>query len=119
MASYNTSGQPVLVHAITSPPSNELIGLIGTFRPREIGFSLHPDYWGKGIATEAAKVFCQWYLSTYRGQVLFAKVDRENGASLRCLSRCGFSPATEVELSADEMYRKDRERDTWLLRVGR
>lgn len=117
MASYNTSGQPVIIHAITIPPSNELAGLIGTFRPREVGFSLHPDYWGQGYATEAAKVFCQWYLETFSGQVLFAKVDRENEASVRCLRRCEFSPASEAEQSADKEYGKDRERETWLLKV--
>lgn len=118
MASYNTSGQPVIVHAMTIPPSKTLIGLIGTSRPREIGFSLHPDYWGNGYATEAAKAFCRWYLGTYRGQVLFAKVDRGNERSAKCLTRCGFSPAKEAELATDEAYAKDRDQETWLLRVG-
>lgn len=118
MASYSLSDQPVIIHAITIPPSKSLIGLIGTFRPREIGFSLHPDYWGKSYATEAAREFCRWYLGTFRGQMLFAKVDRGNKRSASCLTRCGFSPAKEVELATDEAYAKDRDRETWLLRVG-
>ncbi|KAF2163453.1 hypothetical protein M409DRAFT_57359 [Zasmidium cellare ATCC 36951] len=118
MAEWSHSSQPVIIHAITLSPHKTLIGLIGTFRPREIGFSLHPDYWGKGCATEAVKAFCRWYLGTYRGQVLFAKVDRGNERSVRCLTRSGFSPAKEVELAGDEAYAKDRERETWLLRVG-
>ncbi|KAK4501113.1 hypothetical protein PRZ48_006919 [Zasmidium cellare] len=118
MASYNHTAQPVIIHAITLPPSKTLIGLIGTFRPREIGFSLHPDFWGKGYATEAVRAFCRWYLGTYRGHVLFAKVDRGNERSVACLRRCGFSPAREVELVGDEAYAKDRERETWLLRAS-
>lgn len=115
----NTSSpeQPTLIHAITIRPSSELVGLIGTFRPREIGFSLHPDYWGKGYAQEATKGFCSWYLKRFPGQILFAKVNLENVASIKCLRRCGFSPATETEKSSDEAFGKDKERETWLPRL--
>ena len=118
MRSYECRGQPVLIHSNTVHPSNELVGLIGTFRPREIGFSLHPGVWGQGYAQEATKAFCAWYLSEHPGQPLFAKVNTENDASVRCLRQCGFTPATEKELKADEAYGKDRERETWLLRAG-
>lgn len=118
MRSYECRGQPVLIHAITIPPSNELVGLIGTFRPREIGFSLHPSFWRQGYAQEATRAFCAWYFREHPGQPLFAKVNAQNDASMRCLMRCGFTPATEKELKADGAYGKDRERETWLLRVG-
>ncbi|EME42805.1 hypothetical protein DOTSEDRAFT_24824 [Dothistroma septosporum NZE10] len=118
METYNHHGHPVLIYAITVPPSNDLIGLIGTFRPREIAFSLHPTFWGQGYASEATKAFCSWYMKGHPGQPLFAKVDTHNDASVRCLRRCGFSLATEQELKADEAYGKDRERETWILRAG-
>ncbi|KAI5365249.1 Putative GNAT domain, acyl-CoA N-acyltransferase [Septoria linicola] len=116
----NTSNftEPTMIHAITVLPSSDLIGLVGTFRPREIGFSLHPDYWGKGYAQEATRAFCIWYQEQHPGQALFAKVNTKNDASVTCLTRCGFSPATQQEDTADEAYSNDQERQTWLLREG-
>lgn len=109
--------QPILIHAITILPSSELVGLVGTFRPREIGFSLLPSHWGKGYAQEATRDFCTWYVKAFPAQTLFAKVNADNAASIKCLRRCGFSPATEMELSSDDAFSKDTERVTWLLRV--
>lgn len=116
MHSYDTRNTPVLILAITVPPSTELIGLIGTFRPREVGFSLHPDCWGRGYATEAVRAFCHWYLQSHPGQQLFAKVNAENEASVRCLGRCGFARASEPERQQAEWGKED-ERETWLLRT--
>lgn len=118
MRSYEIRGEPVLILAITLPPSIELIGIIGTFRPREIGFSLHPDYWGKGYASEGTKGFCKWYMEQHPGQQLFAKVNTENKRSVGCLTKCGFTAGSSSEQSADDAYGNDRERETWLYRGG-
>src|ERR1700709_748273 len=42
-----------------------MIGIIGTPRNQplwaEVGYGLHPDYWGKGYASEALKLFIELY----------------------------------------------------------
>lgn len=115
MRSYDTRESPIIILAITIPPSTELIGTIGTFRPREVGFALHPDYWGNGYATESVRVFCQRYLRLYPRQQLSGKVYPENEAGIKCLRRCGFTKANAEEAN-DQAYDRDEERETWLLR---
>jgi RimJ/RimL family protein N-acetyltransferase len=53
---------------------------------REFGYWLGREFWGRGIAGEAA----QRYLSIERKRPLFAIVAEHNIASRRILSRCGF-----------------------------
>ena len=39
-----------------------MIGIIGVVREQEIGYRLHPDFWGKGYMTEAlAMVTEMWW----------------------------------------------------------
>jgi RimJ/RimL family protein N-acetyltransferase len=42
-----------------------LIGTIGLIQVKvdaaELGYGLHPDYWGKGYGTEALKLFFNYY----------------------------------------------------------
>lgn len=124
MRSYDTKNTPVILLAITlpsSPSPDELIGLIGTFRPLEVGFSLHEDFWGLGYATEALRGFCDWYRGVFKGQKLFAKVDAANEGSKRCLRKGGFVEASwEEEAEFGGLDGKEGERDggreTWVLR---
>jgi ribosomal-protein-alanine N-acetyltransferase len=38
-----------------------MIGIIGIVREQEIGYKVHPDFWGKGYMTEALKMFINLY----------------------------------------------------------
>ena len=39
-----------------------MIGKVGIFQfPAEISWMLHPDFWGKGYASEAVQGFLDWY----------------------------------------------------------
>jgi [ribosomal protein S5]-alanine N-acetyltransferase len=38
---------------ISGNPKPQMIGIIGIPRPSEIGYKMHPDFWGKGYMTEA------------------------------------------------------------------
>ena len=85
-----------IILAIIKRDSGTLIGTIGTFRPFELGFSLLPDYWGAGYATEAAKGFCIWHHQHCGVRtILTATVDLENGSSKRLLAKCGFAPVRD------------------------
>lgn len=53
---------------------------------REVGYWLGREFWGRGIATRALAAFVR-ELPT---RPLFARVAKDNRASLRVLEKCGF-----------------------------
>ncbi|MEN8700161.1 GNAT family N-acetyltransferase [Bacillus infantis] len=97
--------------------TNQLIGTIGynAWIPKhhraEIGYELHPGYWGKGYALEAAeKVIAYGFekMDLYRiGAVVFL----ENDASNKLLSRLGFE---KEGMLRGYMYQEGKPNDTYL-----
>ena len=67
-----------------------VIGKAGLYRFPEIGFILHPDAWGKGIASEALEAVCRRAFAVHRLPCVEADVDPRNSASLRLLKGLGF-----------------------------
>lgn len=58
------------VHSTSQTPSEagdsgevkaKLIGTIGTPRKAEVGYKLHPEYWGKGYMSEALEMFLEMW----------------------------------------------------------
>ncbi|MBW8637171.1 GNAT family N-acetyltransferase [Hoeflea sp. WL0058] len=66
------------------------IGKAGCWRLGEIGFILHPDHWGKGLAHEALSAAIPHIFENLPIDRLEADVDPRNDASLKLLSRLGF-----------------------------
>lgn len=81
--------------AVTLKPEGRVIGSVGLHLTRvdtvrELGYVLHPDFWRKGIMTEAAKAvivfgFSELQLDAIR---VFHKVN--NARSRRVVQKCGF-----------------------------
>jgi RimJ/RimL family protein N-acetyltransferase len=67
-----------------------VIGKAGCWRLPEIGYILHPAYWGQGFATEACRAVIAHVFDTYDVEAITADVDPRNEASLRLLERLGF-----------------------------
>lgn len=65
------------------------IGKLGAWRLPEIGFFLHRDFWGQGLASEALLRFIH-YSRDLGLDRLTADVDPRNSACLRLLAKCGF-----------------------------
>lgn len=66
------------------------VGKAGFYRLPEIGFILHPDVWGRGLAREAVGAVVD-HAFEVRGQTeLTADVDPRNAASIRVLEGAGF-----------------------------
>ena len=57
------------------------------FGERVVGYWIGQQYWGKGIATRALAAF----LGLVKVHPLFARVAKDNVASLRVLQKCGFT----------------------------
>ena len=70
--------------------AGRVIGKAGLYRFPEIGFILHPDCWGQGLAAEAIRVVLDRAFTVHGLDRVEADVDPRNGASLRLLGRLGF-----------------------------
>ena len=75
--------------------SNELIGCCG-LRPRgekqyELGFHLRPQFWGQGIAVEAARAVVVYAFDVLQAESLFAGHNPLNVNSAKVLKKLGFS----------------------------
>jgi RimJ/RimL family protein N-acetyltransferase len=58
----------------------------GWFGEPEVSYWLGKEFWGKGIATEALRLF----LEHMKKRPLYARVAKDNAASIRVLVKCGF-----------------------------
>ncbi len=66
-----------------------IVGAVAAFDmegEREITYGIHPDFWDRGIATEALRLF----LEEETLRPLYARAASDNRGSLRVLEKCGF-----------------------------
>ena len=68
----------------------QVIGKAGFYELPEVGYILHPDVWGQGLASEAVGAAIDHVFATRDFAALTADVDPENAASIRLLERLGF-----------------------------
>ncbi|WP_417828538.1 GNAT family N-acetyltransferase [Thalassospira sp.] len=57
----------------------------------EIGWRLHPDYWGQGIASEAATVIAEHAFGGLELPCIIADIDPDNRASIKLAEKLGMS----------------------------
>jgi RimJ/RimL family protein N-acetyltransferase len=69
----------------------------------ELGYHIRSKYWGRGVATEAARAL----LATANGKVVEAPVVPDNGRSQSVMRKLGFTISGQVMLA-------DRVHDLWL-----
>ena len=67
-----------------------VIGKAGFWKLPDVGYILHPDCWGQGLASEAVGAAVDHVFRTRDVETLTADVDPENAASIRLLERLGF-----------------------------
>lgn len=67
-----------------------VIGKAGFWRLPDVGYILHPDVWGRGLAAEALDAAIDHVFRTRDIETLTADVDPDNAASIRLLERLGF-----------------------------
>jgi ribosomal-protein-alanine N-acetyltransferase len=89
-----------------NPPQNfaiefegRLAGSIGCDRGKdelrtnmELGFWIGEPFWGKGIATEAVKLYTNYIFEKFDIQRIFAQVYDFNGESMNVLEKASFIP---------------------------
>ena len=62
----------------------------GVHRTREIGWSIHPDYQGKGYASEAAAALLEYGFKRLNLHRVVATCDTRNAASMRVMEKIGM-----------------------------
>jgi RimJ/RimL family protein N-acetyltransferase len=89
---------------LREPAEGEPGGAVGfagpgcTFAPEiEFGWWLHPDLWGRGLATEAARAGVEHCFRVIGMKQLICMVHPDNAASLAVARKIGFEFANEVE----------------------
>lgn len=60
-------------------------------RSGEIGYSVHPDYWGQGVATEASGLLLKFGFEELLLHRIYATCDPRNMGSSRVLSKIGMT----------------------------
>jgi [ribosomal protein S5]-alanine N-acetyltransferase len=75
----------------------KLIGKCGLWRMPEIGFILHPHYWGQGIAYEALSAVIAHVFTKFDIDTVVAEADPRNSACLSLLKKLNFSETRRAE----------------------
>jgi ribosomal-protein-alanine N-acetyltransferase len=63
----------------------------------DLGYRLRRDYWGQGLATEAARACVEYGFGSLKLRWIIGLVEAENAASVRVLEKTGFRFEGEVE----------------------
>ena len=56
----------------------------------DVGYRLHPKYWGKGYATESCKASLKYGFMALHANEIIGRANEENIASRRALEKCGL-----------------------------
>lgn len=80
----------------------------------EIGYIVNPDYWGKGIATEAAKLLIDFGFEQLNLHRIYATCDPRNIASGKVLEKIGMVQEGRMR---EDLLIKDGWRDSFLYSI--
>jgi ribosomal-protein-alanine N-acetyltransferase len=100
-----------LTLAVVWKEDQRIIGWCGLgpleFNPREIEiyYGLSKEYWGKGIATEAAQAMLRYAFDTIKLDKIVAVTHPENIASVKIIEKMGMISGKRIEsLPAEHSY---------------
>lgn len=94
-----------------------VIGKAGMWRAGEIGYILHPDFWGRGLMREALEALLPFAFARHRElAAITAEIDPRNVASSRLLARLGFA---ETHRKARTLFLYDEWCDSVYWRLAR
>ncbi|RSM59658.1 N-acetyltransferase [Kibdelosporangium aridum] len=85
-----------LMLAVVRKDTDAMIGdvvlnwLPGEHQQAEIGYVLHPDHYGHGFATEAARPLLRIAFEELKAHRVIGRIDGRNAASARVLSKLGM-----------------------------
>lgn len=91
-----------------SEPGGAFVGVAGLkwlseLNEVDIGYGLLPRYWGRGLATEAARAAIDYGFRTFGLSRVIGLVDPPHAASIRVLEKCGLVYEQVVEYRGQEV----------------
>jgi RimJ/RimL family protein N-acetyltransferase len=103
--------------------SGDVVGYIGLSVPHflpevlpavEVGWRLHPDWWGRGLATEGARAGIRFGFETLGLDRLISIYEPENVASGRVMDRLGFTlERATVGPRGEKLHVRELHRTDW------
>lgn len=75
----------------------------------ELGYAIHPDYWGKGYATEVCTACLSYAAENLDYGYINCLIERENNASIALARKLGFQCQGEVTFTGKAMQHYRRE----------
>ena len=99
--------------AVVAKPDGRLVGWGGVYVDPfdaqwgpELGYSFHPDAWGRGLATELSSACLEWADGVLGLPAVSAFAHPENSASRRVLDKVGFVLVRAVPEMDRILYRR-------------
>jgi len=97
IAAQNDEPRLIYEMGIVLAASDQLVGALCLYlgncemrNDAEVGFVLHPDYWGRGVVSEAAAVLVRAGFDQLGLHRIWATCDTRNVASVRVLEKLGM-----------------------------
>lgn len=87
------------------------------FDETEVGWTLRPEAWGHGYASEAARACVDWGFRAFGFEYLTAMIERDNSRSIKVAERLGMSPRREAVLHTSAVLVHAVDRETWVAQV--
>jgi [ribosomal protein S5]-alanine N-acetyltransferase len=91
--------------------AGEILIRSATNRESEVGYVIHPGYWGLGYATEAATLLINFGFTALKLHRIFATCDPRNKASKRVLTKISMTLEGRIR---ESILLKDGWRDSLL-----
>jgi len=79
----------------------------------ELGYDLHPDVWGQGLATEGARAVLRHGFGPLGIERVVAVVKPQHAASRRVLAKSGLTPAGESQAYGEQLLLYEALADRW------
>ena len=104
--------------AVQERSSEEMIGRIGCWQPEgwpgfEIGWTLRRAYWGRGLATEAARAAVNYAFYELQQSHVISLIRPENAASRRVAEKLGEKLEGMTEIFGSEVMIYGIRREDW------
>jgi len=109
--------------AVEERSSGTLVGRVGFWNPEgwpgfELGWVLRRSFWGKGYATEAARVALQFAFTQMNQPKVISLIRPQNTASIRVAERVGERLVDSHELNGNSCLVFGISREEWEMSKG-
>lgn len=96
MINHNIASNDCIAWGVELKSSGRIIGSVSFHRIEkenhrgEVGYMLHPDYWGKGLVSEAVRAIVDYGFRVLNFHSIEAIIDPDNTASANVLNKLHF-----------------------------